>query len=122
MARSVNPYYIGSPNDHFDGVRFFNPNHADTDRSFRDLLRWKLKERPAAWPRSVSVRQSVPDARVAGVRTTIVGHASVLIQAGGLNVLTDPVWSDRASPLPFWGPRRVWAPGIAFEALPPIDA
>jgi L-ascorbate metabolism protein UlaG (beta-lactamase superfamily) len=53
---------------------------------------------------------------------TIVGHASVLIQAGGLNVLTDPVWSARASPLAFAGPRRVWAPGIAFESLPPIDA
>jgi L-ascorbate metabolism protein UlaG (beta-lactamase superfamily) len=45
----------------------------------------------------------------------------VLIQAGGLNVLTDPVWSDRASPIPFAGPRRVWAPGIAFESLPAID-
>jgi L-ascorbate metabolism protein UlaG (beta-lactamase superfamily) len=56
------------------------------------------------------------------VRATIIGHASVLIQAGGLNVLTDPVWSERASPLPFIGPRRVCAPGIAFETLPRIDA
>jgi L-ascorbate metabolism protein UlaG (beta-lactamase superfamily) len=47
---------------------------------------------------------------------------SVLIQAGGLNVLTDPVWSERASPVAFAGPRRVTAPGIAFEALPEIDA
>jgi L-ascorbate metabolism protein UlaG (beta-lactamase superfamily) len=68
------------------------------------------------------MRQAIPERRVTGLRATIVGHASVLIQAGGLNVLTDPVWSERASPLPFVGPRRVWAPGIAFEALPPIDA
>jgi L-ascorbate metabolism protein UlaG (beta-lactamase superfamily) len=68
------------------------------------------------------VRQTVPDPHVAGLRATIVGHASVLIQGGGLNVLTDPVWSERASPFSFLGPRRVWAPGIAFEALPPIDA
>ena len=68
------------------------------------------------------MRQAVPDARVAGLRATIVGHASVLIQAGGLNVLTDPVWSERASPLSFLGPRRVCAPGIAFEDLPQIDA
>jgi L-ascorbate metabolism protein UlaG (beta-lactamase superfamily) len=68
------------------------------------------------------VRQTVPDARVAGLRATIVGHASVLIQAGNLNILTDPVWSDRASPLRFAGPRRVWAPGVAFGCLPPIDA
>jgi L-ascorbate metabolism protein UlaG (beta-lactamase superfamily) len=122
VPRSVNPYFSGLPSDHFDGLRFFNPDHAETDRDFRDLLRWKLKERPAAWPRSIPVRQVVPEARVAGLRTTIVGHASVLIQAGGLNILTDPVWSERASPLPFAGPRRVWAPGIAFDALPQIDA
>jgi L-ascorbate metabolism protein UlaG (beta-lactamase superfamily) len=120
--RSVNPYYSGPPSDHFDGLRFFNPDHAETDRGFRDLLRWKLKGRAARWPRSVPMRQAIPERRVTGLRATIVGHASVLIQAGGLNVLTDPVWSERASPLPFVGPRRVWAPGIAFEALPPIDA
>ncbi len=118
---SVNPYYSGSPSDHFDGRRFFNPDH-EADRGLRDFLRWKLKESRAAWPRSVPVRQAVPDPRVAGLRATVVGHASVLIQAGGLNVLTDPVWSERASPVPFAGPRRVAAPGVAFEALPQIDA
>jgi L-ascorbate metabolism protein UlaG (beta-lactamase superfamily) len=118
----VNPYYSGLTSDHFDGLRFFNLDDVDTDRTFRDLLRWKLKGRPAAWPRSVPVRQTVPDVRVAGVRATIVGHASALIQAGGLNVLSDPVWSERASPFSFAGPRRVLAPGIAFEALPHIDA
>ena len=122
MPRSTNPYYSGPPSDHFDGLRFFNPDHPDTDRGFRDLLRWKLKETAAPWPRSIPVRQTVPELRIAGLRATIVGHASVLIQSGGLNVLTDPVWSQRASPLPFAGPRRVWAPGIAFESLPQIDA
>jgi L-ascorbate metabolism protein UlaG (beta-lactamase superfamily) len=122
VRRPVNPYYSGLPSDHFDGLRFLNPDHAETDRGFRDILRWKLKAKPAVWPRSIPVRQAVPAPRVAGLRATIVGHASVLIQAGGLNVLTDPVWSDRASPVPFAGPRRVIAPGIAFEALPEIDA
>jgi L-ascorbate metabolism protein UlaG (beta-lactamase superfamily) len=119
---TVNPYYSGRPSDHFDGLRFFNPDHPDTDRGLRDLLRWKLKETAAQWPRSVPVRQAVPAPRVDGLRATVVGHASVLIQAGGLNILTDPVWSQRASPLSFAGPRRVSAPGIAFESLPPIDA
>ncbi len=122
MPRSDNPYYSGLPSDHFDGLRFFNPDHPDTDRGLRDLLRWKLKETAAPWPRSVPVRQTVPEPRVAGLRATIVGHASVLLQAGGINVLTDPVWSERASPLRFAGPRRVWAPGIAFDSLPQIDA
>lgn len=120
-CRIRNPYYSGIPSDHFDGLRFFNPDHPETDRSLRELLRWKLKETAAPWPRSVPMRHTVPDARVAGLRATIVGHASVLIQAGGLNVLTDPVWSRRASPLAFAGPQRVWAPGIAFESLPQID-
>lgn len=53
---------------------------------------------------------------------TMVGHATLLIQTAGLNLLTDPVWSDRASPVSFAGPRRVTAPGIAFDDLPPIDA
>jgi len=104
----ANPYYTGPVTDHFDGTRFFNPGQPDTDRSLSDILRWKLRSTPARWPRSVPVRQAVPKARVAGLRLTMVGHATVLIQAAGLNILTDPVWSDRA--------------GIAFEQLPPIDA
>jgi L-ascorbate metabolism protein UlaG (beta-lactamase superfamily) len=79
-------------------------------------------ESAAPWPRTVPVLETIPEARVAGLRATVVGHASVLIQAGGLNVLTDPVWSQRASPMRFAGPRRVWAPGIAFDSLPQIDA
>ncbi|MCK9918965.1 MBL fold metallo-hydrolase [Microbacteriaceae bacterium K1510] len=122
MPRSVNPYYSGPTSDHFDGLRFFNPDHAETDRGFRDLLRWKLNEKRAVWSRPALAQTTVPDPRVAGLRATIVGHASVLIQAGGLNVLTDPVWSERASPFSFAGPRRMWAPGITFDALPPIDA
>lgn len=56
------------------------------------------------------------------MRVTMVGHASLLIQAAGINLLTDPVWSDRASPFAWVGPKRVTGPGIAFEDLPPIDA
>jgi hypothetical protein len=46
----VNRYYSGLPSDHFDGLRFFNPDHPDTDRGLRDLLRWKLKFRMRASP------------------------------------------------------------------------
>lgn len=51
-----------------------------------------------------------------------VGHATFLIQLGGVNILTDPHWGDRASPVRFAGPRRLVAPGIRFEDLPPIHA
>ena len=52
---------------------------------------------------------------------TFVGHSTVLIQAEGLNVLTDPIWSGRASPVRWAGPRRHRPPGLRFEDLPPID-
>ena len=55
------------------------------------------------------------------VRLSFVGHASWLIQTGGLNILIDPVWSMRVSPFSFAGPKRHNDPGIAFEALPKID-
>jgi N-acyl-phosphatidylethanolamine-hydrolysing phospholipase D len=53
---------------------------------------------------------------------TWVGHSTVLIQVEGRNILTDPIWSDRAGPLPFAGSRRYTPPGLAFEDLPRIDA
>lgn len=52
---------------------------------------------------------------------TWVGHATVLLQLGPLNVLTDPMWSERASPFRRIGPRRLMGPGIDLDALPPID-
>jgi L-ascorbate metabolism protein UlaG (beta-lactamase superfamily) len=51
---------------------------------------------------------------------TWVGHATLLLQLDGVNVLTDPHWSERASPVSFGGPRRVTRPGLRFEDLPPI--
>ncbi|BAI98725.1 membrane protein [Sphingobium sp. TA15] len=117
-----NPYYAGPPSDHFDGLRFFNPGQASTDRGLGDLLRWRLGKRAAPWPRSVPVTPTRPAQSSQALVVTMVGHATVLIQAAGCNILTDPVWSDRASPVAFAGPRRVTAPGVAFEDLPRIDA
>lgn len=117
-----NRYYQGPPSDHFDGTRFFNPGQRSTDRGLGDLLRWKLGSTVAKWPTSVLLTPDVPEARVTGLRITMVGHATLLIQAAGRNILTDPIWSARASPFRFAGPRRVTDPGIAFDDLPPIDA
>lgn len=120
MAR--NRYYQGPPGDHFDGVRFFNPGQRSVDRGLRALLRWKLAGGAARWPASVPVTPAKPEAAVAGLRITMVGHASLLIQGAGVNILTDPVWSTRASPFSRFGPKRVTAPGIAYDDLPTIHA
>lgn len=119
-----NRYYDGPASDHFDGERFFNPD-GEPPRGGLDLLRWQLGERRASWPAHYPGPASdIPLPRVhgAGLRVACVGHASFLVQTGGLNLLVDPVWSERASPVGFAGPRRVNAPGIAFDSLPAIDA
>ncbi len=117
---SRNRYYQGPPSDHFDGERFFNPGHPDIDRSLAALLRWRLGEKRPRWT-PTPTRQAAPAATVAGLSVTMIGHASGLLQTDNRNILVDPVWSPRASPLRWAGPRRYNEPGIAFDALPPID-
>jgi L-ascorbate metabolism protein UlaG (beta-lactamase superfamily) len=124
-AARGNAYYRGPVSDHFDGTRFFNPGGTGP-RGGLDLLRWQLTEPWAAWPSSYPspYPPDRPPAAVDGdrVRVAYIGHASFLVQARGRNILIDPVWAERASPVSFAGPKRVNPPGIAFEALPRIDA
>jgi L-ascorbate metabolism protein UlaG (beta-lactamase superfamily) len=116
-----NPYYSGPVSDHFDGLRFFNPG-LDTDKSRADLLRFLLFEKRALWPENwPSPYADTPPAVSDALRVTLIGHASYLIQIAGLNILIDPVYAMRASPFGFTGPKRVNAPGIAFDDLPKID-
>lgn len=122
ITNSKNRYYSGPASDHFDGVQFFNPGGA-APAGFSDLLKWQLGGGKAKWPVLVPVPQKAkPAPQVQDMTITMVGHATMLIQTAGLNILTDPVWSHRASPLAFAGPKRVTAPGIALADLPRIDA
>lgn len=120
-------YYQGPVSDHFDGEHFFNP-YRTPPRRRGDLLRWHMERRRnggrAKWPAwAPSPYADHPPRRVngQGLRISYIGHASFLLQAAGLNVLLDPVWSKRVSPFRHVGPKRVNDPGIAFADLPPID-
>jgi L-ascorbate metabolism protein UlaG (beta-lactamase superfamily) len=119
-----NPYYEGPEGPHFDGLRFhLGANTRDKTRM--DLLAWRFGGERAKWPdHFASPHRDVPPVRVDGdgLRVSYVGHASVLIQTHGVNLLIDPVWSERASPVTFAGPKRVNDPGVALEDLPPLDA
>ena len=120
---SRNPYYEGPQSAHFDGLRFRIEGFS-RDKPFTELLRWRLENARAPWPESFpSPARDKPPQRVEGARLRVsyVGHASFLIQTHGLNILIDPVWSERASPVGFAGPRRVNEPGVAFDDLPPVD-
>lgn len=108
--------------DHCDGQQFFNPRH-HVNRSWLDVLRWKLTSRAAAWPRDVPIPPAppLPPAPTDGTLTaTWINHATVLLQTRFGAVLTDPVFSERASPFAWAGPRRVHPPGVARGELPPI--
>lgn len=124
-AHAGNRYYTGPISDHFDGKVFFNPG-GEEPRGFSDLLRWQFGGGKIEWPRPAQAAHVVttkPEPRIDGSRlvVTMVGHATLLIQTAGLNILTDPVWSERASPVSFAGPRRNNPPGVAFDDLPKID-
>jgi L-ascorbate metabolism protein UlaG (beta-lactamase superfamily) len=109
-----------SVSDHFDGRRFFNPNGANGQPFWRvpSLL---LTPR-TRWPSEVPVEPRRPPAPGPGETVvTFIGHATLLIQAAGTNLLIDPMYSERASPVSFAGPRRARAPGVRFDDLPPIS-
>ncbi len=119
-ARGRNPYYSGPPSDHFDGLRFSDGR--EITKGFREFFQWQLQGGREAWPASYpALPQAEPEARVDGLTVTFIGHATYLIQVAGLNIITDPVLSERASPVSFAGPKRVNPPGVAFDKLPRID-
>ncbi len=118
--------YRGPVSDHFDGRRFHNRGNVPHD-GFLAFLRWqlgRLRGRAIPWPRWIDGPPGPPPPeRVEGdrLRVTFVNHSTTLLQTGGLNVLTDPIWSGRASPFSGSGPPRHRPPGLRFEDLPPID-
>lgn len=121
-------YYRGPTSDHFDGQRFYNPGGSASVAGSRRIslgrfIRFAMGRDRAQWPENVPVTHARPPARIAGDRmlATWVGHSTVLVQTDSLNILTDPIWSERASPFGFTGPKRVRAPGIRFQDLPKID-
>ena len=103
--------------------RFELPNHRG-QASFKEIIKWQLSGSRAKWPHHVPNRnypappERVEDARIAA---TWIGHSTILLQTQGLNILTDPFFSKRASPLQWIGPARARQPGIALKNLPPID-
>ncbi|NIK49054.1 L-ascorbate metabolism protein UlaG (beta-lactamase superfamily) [Variibacter gotjawalensis] len=121
-------YYDGPVSDHFDGTQFFD-QYGTPPKALSSVLKWMIESKlpgnsVAVWPTNVANGTfAPPPPRVDGdaLRVTAIGHASMLIQTAGLNILIDPVWSQRASPFTFAGPKRARAPGIAFDALPKID-
>ncbi len=138
-------YYRGPASAHFDGRHFFNPDGEPQERTpATTLIRFLTGSGRAPWPDHVAVAPGYPPAAGSAcpitparaaenwarcvphpdpnrMFATWIGHSTVLVQAGGLTILTDPIWSRRAGPFGLFGPARVRDPGIRFEDLPKID-
>lgn len=113
------PGHRGPASPHFDGRKFRNT--LPTVRTAKEA--WAEGWPRRAWNPPAHVPVPPPLPRVPGPdwRVTWVGHATVLVQGDGLNILTDPVWSPAAGPLGQLGPRRGTPPGVALADLPRID-
>ncbi len=118
--------------DHCDGTRFFNPEPTVRTGTGKGLtllgfILQRMRGRPddwAKWPEHIeNASYAVPAGDMAAgcAAVTFIGHSCFLIRLPGLTVLTDPVFSERCSPVSFAGPKRVRAPGVALAALPTID-
>ncbi len=126
------PASHGTPqavSDHFDGIRYFNPNVKEnmprpSGLALRWVWNWVFRTGWTSEPQQKDIPQGSPPINrlpEGTLSVTPVGHATFLIQMDGFNVLTDPIWSQRCSPVSWVGPKRHHEPGIRFEDLPPID-
>ncbi|MFT3842659.1 MAG: MBL fold metallo-hydrolase [Myxococcaceae bacterium] len=119
------PGYQGPKTDHFDGAHFFTPNAPPRSTGVTKFFEWQLDRQQGPWPTHEDAQPgSPPPERVTNgqMRVTFINHATTLIQVDGANILTDPIWAERASPFSFAGPKRVRPPGLRMKDLPPIDA
>lgn len=112
--------------DHHDPRGGFrNPWPGSKQHGFRGLVKWMLNRSKRGPSKKGAVSnaasQELPPDVSDALTVTWIGHSSFLIQFPGMNILTDPIWSNRASPVEFAGPKRLVPPGLALDALPTID-
>lgn len=119
MSCAMKPY---PKTDHFDGEKFTNPWNTFPLKNFWDVIKWRVGGTRGKWPDSVENKPyALPQPQDEKAIVTYINHATFLIQIKGLNILTDPVLSERVSPVSFAGPKRVRPPGLPLEKLPKID-
>ncbi len=116
------PRYRGPITDHFTGKKFINPGLEKGASG--GLLEWLLHRDKGPWPDQPDAFVGPkPAVRVDGdsLVVTFVNHSTFLLQTAGLNILTDPVWSQRVGPRSWLGVKRHRPPGLRLEELPKID-
>jgi N-acyl-phosphatidylethanolamine-hydrolysing phospholipase D len=116
----------GSPaKAHHTPTGFKNNYAQQVNKSFGDFIRWQWEswgiDKTASSPAPSVTADIAQLTSPASPTVTWIGHATALVQANGLNVLVDPIFSERASPVQIFGPKRAQAPGVTMADLPNID-
>lgn len=113
------PKYNGIVANNFRNGVFHNLQKTQK-KSFFDLSKWLISRNPPIWPNIKTTNR--PDfSKYNGIKVTPIIHSTLLIQFENMNILTDPIWSKRASPFSFAGPKRVYEPPVKLSELPKID-
>ena len=124
LASCGSPEINAKKSDHFDGKVFHNVKEPKLKKSIKDFIKWRFFSKREKWPKWIKIKQhKVPFNRVKKneLSITFINHATVLIQIDKINIITDPIYSKRTSPVSFFGPKRVKLPGVKFNDLPKID-
>ncbi len=115
--------YQGPISNHFNGTKFINPSRRPA-KGLKEVSEYGRTRKPDKWQKVVDPEyksRTIPAPPSDDIQYTFINHSTFLIQIAGLNILTDPIWSERCSPFQWAGPRRMRPPGITFENLPQID-
>lgn len=113
------PGHQGPATDNFNGKTFVNPRGVKS-KGLLDVVRWMSQRKQGEWRAQMHLPPGEKPLEFveSGLHITFVNHSTFLIQVDGMNILTDPVWSERTSPFTFAGPKRMRPPGIRLEDLP----
>jgi L-ascorbate metabolism protein UlaG (beta-lactamase superfamily) len=122
---STKKEFIYKLSDHYDGKVFSNPWGNNNHKNLFDVMKWKIESKRAPWPENEIINSASPQLvhtnQAASIHITFIGHSTFYIQNEKYSILTDPQFSERASPLSFIGPKRIRKPGLDIEKLPRVD-
>lgn len=116
------PAYNGPKSDHFDGKYFHN--RTPMNKGFWDYLVMRIKTKQTPWPTWINSKEgTLPNNFLNGdqLKVLFINHSTVLLRFENLTILTDPIFSQRASPFSWFGPKRARDPYLKIDQLPKID-
>jgi L-ascorbate metabolism protein UlaG (beta-lactamase superfamily) len=122
-CKSSKNVYSGEVSNHYNGKKFVNTN-GNKENGLKEVFKFLRTRKPGVWTKDYETYSRdtlIENNDTDNIKLIFVNHSTFLIQLDSLNILTDPIWSDRCSPVQWFGPKRNRPPGVTFQSLPNID-